>query len=80
MTGKSIDNKFIQALCIMSEDIPEGVNYKKFVPGLTDAALDLIEKGYAFKIPVGEDDSNYCLTYEGIKLFERILKYAGLVM
>ena len=80
MTGKSIDSNFIRALCIMSKDKTEGINYKEFVPDLTNAALDLIEEGYAFKIPIGEEDSNYCLTYEGIMLFERILKYASLVM
>jgi len=75
--AESIDSKVLAALHLMSKNTDEGVNYMEFVKqDIMTGALDLIVKGYARKIPIGIDNSNYCLTPEGVKYLEKIVKYA----
>ena len=39
-------------------------------------AVNLLDKGYAEKMSVGEDNSNYRLTDKGKQYLDNILKYA----
>ncbi|MCK9595998.1 hypothetical protein M0R19_02340 [Candidatus Pacearchaeota archaeon] len=79
MIKKSIDNKVLAALGIMANGRrDEGINYLEFVKAnIMNGALDLIERGYAEKVKIKEEDSNYRLTDKGKKYLEKILKYAS---
>ena len=78
MVDDSIDREVLAALCVMSKNKVDGVNYLEFVEqNITNGALTLIDQGYARKIPKGADDSNYCLTPEGIVYLEKIVQYAN---
>lgn len=76
MAGKSIDSEVLAALHVMSKNKTEGVRYIEFVnQGIMSGALSLIDKGYAAKIRVGEDDAYYCLTQKGVECLDKIVKF-----
>jgi len=77
MTPKSIGTEVLLALFVMSRNLNGGVNYLDFVnQRIMIGALDLLNEGYAEKIFVGEDDSNYRLTDKGKQYLDDILRYA----
>ena len=82
MSKKSIDNKLLSALALMSAKERPGIHYLEFVKqGTMSGALDLIEKGHAKKFQRYQDDpeTSYYLTPKGKKYLNRIMKVAKLL-
>jgi hypothetical protein len=78
MGSKSLDSEVLGALHLMSRDRYLGVRYLEFVKqNLMDGALELIEGGYARRIPNGPDDDNYCLTPKGSQYLDKVLRFAS---
>jgi hypothetical protein len=78
MGSKSLDSEVLGALHLMSRDKDLGVRYLEFVKqNLINGALDLLDAGYARRIPNGPDDDNYCLTPTGIEYLDKVLRFAS---
>ena len=78
MAEKSIDSEVLAALHLMSKDTVKGINYQIFLhQRIMDGALDLIDAGYAHKMPIDKDNSNYCLTPKGQEYLKKLVKYAN---
>ena len=77
MNRKSIDNKTLTALKIMSEDTCEGVNSQVFIKQkIMKNVSNLIKEDYALKIELGKNNFNYCLTQKGLKYLKENILYA----